>query len=199
MQHQSGHGVGCAQGELLMRRPPRRGEEGAVLLLAVIFIIVISLVLVALLNLTGNQFRTTSTLISAQTVQYAASGAANVALENVQYTDLALPMYPAQPANCLPSSPLVPLANGPQMWATCSLGPVQSYGPWNVPGSVYGPYTRQLYIFACQTNSPSCGATGSVPTVTAVVELVDDATCAPTSVAGCGQQAIIESWQNANP
>ncbi len=170
------------------------------LLLAIIFVIVISLVLIGLVSLAGNDLLNTSNLISQQTVTYSASGAANVALENVEYTDLALPTNPAQPANCLPSSPLAPLAGGPQMWVTCSLGPVTTYGPWNVPGSVaYGPYTRQLYVFACETSAPVCGTTGSHQVLSAVVEIVDDATCTPTSVAGCGADPpIIESWQTTS-
>jgi hypothetical protein len=183
-----------------MRRSSRRDEEGAVLLLAIIFMVVIALLLVGLLSLTGNDLRTTSDLISGQTLQSSASGAADVALENVQYTDVALPTYPASPVNCLPTSPITPLSGGPQIWVTCSLGPAQTYGPWHVPGSVvYGPYTRQLYVFACQTSSPTCGTPGSVPLVSAVVEFVDDATCTASTLAGCGQQAIVESWQNSGP
>jgi hypothetical protein len=186
-----------------MRTTYRRNEDGAVLLLAVIFLIIMALVLVPLLGLAGNGLSGTITLITQQTIQKSASGAADIALENVQYTDLALPTNPAQPANCLPSSPVTPLAgtspSAPQIWVTCSLGPSQTFGPWKVPGSAaYGPYTRQLYVYACQTASPVCGTPGSDQLLSAVVEIVDDATCTPSAVAGCGQQAIIESWLDSS-
>jgi len=181
-----------------MGRIATRDEDGAVLLLAVIFVLVISLILVALVSLSGNDLLDTSNLITQQNTQYAASGAADVALDNVQHSDLALPASPGAPANCLPTSPLTPLSGGPQMVANCSYGPTQGYGPWNVQGSVYGPYTRQLYIYVCPFPSSSCGSGGtSAPAVTAVIELVDGPTCSPTSVAECGQQAIIESWQDS--
>jgi len=196
----------------------QRDEEGATLLLAVIFMVVIALILLALVTLTGNDLRNTTNVITQQTLEYSATAAVDMAIENVQYTD---PSLVGGPVACLPAkagqpSPasIVPLASGspspPTIWVTCSYGPNNTYGPWNVPGSTaYGPYTRQLFVFACGGGSPTCGTSGT-PVVSATVELVDGASCSSTAVATCGQGqpsgtpgqpnspgAVVESWINS--
>jgi hypothetical protein len=195
----------------------KHDEQGAVLLLAVIFVIIISLVLVALVSLAGNDLKNTSNVITQQTLEYSATAATNMAIQNVQYTD---PTLQGGPVACLPGKPgqpspasVQPLSTGsssaPTIWVTCSYGPTQPYGSWGTPGSVaYGVYTRQLFVYACRTSSPTCGSSGT-PVVAATVEIVDGTSCSPGAVATCGQGqpgqpgqpngpgAIIENWQNS--
>jgi hypothetical protein len=195
----------------------QRNEEGATLLLAVIFMVVISLILVALVTLAGNDLLNTSNVITQQTLEYSATAAVNMAIENVQYTDPSLvggpvPCLPAAAGKQSPAS-VQPLPGNnppaPTIWVTCSYGPTTTYGPWNTPGSTaYGVYTRQLLVYACQGGSVTCGTSGT-PVVSATVELVDGAACSASAVATCGQGqpglagqpntpgAIVESWQNS--
>lgn len=194
-----------------------RNEDGAILLLAVIFMVVISLVLVALVSLAGNDLLNTSNVITQQTLEYSATAAADMAIENVQYTD---PSLAGGPVACLPAKAGQPspasvqplpdnVSKAPTIWVTCSYGPTMTYGPWNTLGSTaYGAYTRQLFVYACQNNTPTCGTSGT-PLVSATVELVDGAACSASAVATCGQGqpgpvgqpntpgAIVESWQNS--
>jgi hypothetical protein len=96
----------------------RRGEDGAVLLLALFVMTGVSLMLVALVSLAGNDLHTTSLLRSQRSTEYAADGATTAAIQNVRYQFQA---YNGAPASCTPATANGSfIVNGVAMTVTCS-------------------------------------------------------------------------------
>jgi hypothetical protein len=96
----------------------RRGDNGAVLLLALFVMTGVSLMLVALVSLAGNDLHTTSLLRSQRSIEYAADGATTAAVQNVRYQFLA---YNGAPASCTPATASGSFTvNGVAMTVTCS-------------------------------------------------------------------------------
>ncbi len=71
----------------MTHRTKTRGEDGAVLVLALVFMIVIALVLVGIVTLSGNDLRNTTNLLNQQSVEYRSSGAMDIAIQTVRYTN----------------------------------------------------------------------------------------------------------------
>src|ERR1700674_932832 len=61
------------------------GEAGATLVLALVFVLVISLVLMAIVTLSGTNLIDTAQLQNARSVEYAADGAVDAAIQAVRY------------------------------------------------------------------------------------------------------------------
>jgi hypothetical protein len=76
-------------------------EEGAILLLALVFVLVISLMLVALVSLAGNDLIATSHLKSLRSLEYASDGAVDAAVQAVRYQPDPAGVY-AAPSHCTP-------------------------------------------------------------------------------------------------
>src|SRR5580700_11247366 len=62
-----------------------RDENGAVLILALIFLIVVGLVITALLSWVGNSLTDTGSFQTARDVEFGATGAINLAVQNTRY------------------------------------------------------------------------------------------------------------------
>lgn len=80
------------------RRPSllaKRDESGATLILAVIFVIVSAVVVLALLNLNSNDILGTGTLRNQRSIEYAADGATDAAIQGVRYGYLGVNAAPA--------------------------------------------------------------------------------------------------------
>ena len=80
-------------------RPDR--EEGAILLLALVFVLVISLLLVALVSLAGNDLLNVSHLKSLRSLEYASDGAVDSAIQAVRYQPDPVGIY-SVPGHCTP-------------------------------------------------------------------------------------------------
>jgi len=162
-----------------------RDEEGATLVLALVFIIIIALVLVPLVTLSGNGLQNTSNLLQEQSLEYRSSGAVEVAIQTVRYTDAAY-----KGGSCFAGgSPTVQIGqagpNNPPVYVNCSSQPPSDTG-----------VTREINVYAC--GSTNCSASNY--TVWATVDFQDDPTCSPASIGACGGTESIKSWlvHNAN-
>ena len=78
----------------MAHRTKTRREDGAVLVLALVFMIVIALVLLGVVTLSGNGLLNTSTFSTSSRSNTAASGAMQVAIQTVRYTNTAFPPTP---------------------------------------------------------------------------------------------------------
>ena len=70
---------------------PREGEfrpdeSGAVLILALVFLVAVSLIVTALLTWVGTSLKDTSAFSGERSVEYAATNAVNLAVQNTRYS-----------------------------------------------------------------------------------------------------------------
>jgi hypothetical protein len=164
-----------------------RGEDGATLVLALVLMIIIALILVPLVTLSGNGLQNTSNLLQEQSLEYRSSGAVEVAIQTVRYTDATY-----NGGSCFASgSPTVQIGqagpNNPPVHVDClTVTP---------PPSDTGA-SREVNVYAC--GSTNCSATNY--TVSAAVDFQDGPTCSPLSIGACGEIESIKSWlvHNAN-
>ncbi len=166
-----------------MRHIDRSREDGAILVLALVFMVVIALMLMALVDFSGNDLVNTSNLLSQQALEYSASGGANVAIQTVRYSD---DTYPSLAPCFATGNPIKTGPNAPGVYVWC-----QSVVSGNTGVS------REISFYACLSKS-GCSATNYV--VWATVDFVDGPTCSPTSIVSCGMPASVKSWlvHNAN-
>ena len=168
-----------------------RVEEGAVLVLALVFMIVIALVLMAVVTLAGNGLASTSQLLNQQSLEYRSSGALQVAIETVRYTNTTYNSL----ASCFSGSGGVTVGSGgsstPPVYVDCVSVPLNQL-PANTGVS------REITFYACSTSSTSCKSTNY--TVTATVDFVDGPSCATGSIGSCGTGESVKTWlvHNAN-
>jgi hypothetical protein len=168
-----------------------RGEDGAVLVLALVFMIVIALVLVGIVTLSGNDLRNTTSLLNQQSIEYRSSGAMDIAIQTVRYTNTTFPA-PPNAASCLTSGTGIQVGtNSPLVYVDCSTVP-RSQLPANT-----GVF-REIDLYACGTSTTLCSSTNY--TLSATVDFVDGPTCASGSIGACGTSESIKSWlvHNAN-
>jgi len=170
-----------------MQRGSRSEEDGAILVLALVFMVVIALMLMALVDFSGNDLVNTSNLLSQQALEYGAEGGANVAIQTVRYSD---DTY-ASLGPCFSTNNAIKTgANAPGVYVSCQSVPANQL-PANTGVS------REINFYACLSNS-GCSATSYV--VWATVDFVDGPTCSPTSIVSCGQTESVKTWlvRNAN-
>lgn len=170
----------------MTHRTKIRGEDGAVLVLALVFMIVIALVLVGVVTLSGNDLRNTSSLLNEQSIEYRSSGAMDIAIQTVRYTDTTF-----NGGSCFTSATGIQIGtNSPLMYVDCSTVP-HGQLPANTGVS------REVNLYACGTSG---GCNSTTYTLSATVDFVDGPTCAPTSIGACGMSESIKSWlvHNAN-
>lgn len=169
------------------RRYPIRNESGAILVLALVFMIVIALVLLAVVNLTGSDVSNTSALIDQQSLEYRSSGAMDVAIQTVRYSNTTF-----TGGSCFSSATGIPIgSNSPVVYVDCSTVP-------HAQLSANTGVSREINFYACETSSTSCSSTNY--TIWATVDFVDGPTCATGSIGACGTSESIKSWlvHNAN-
>lgn len=170
-----------------------KGESGATLLLALIFLVIVSLVVVGLVQLTGNNLRNTSKFVSAQSFNSAANSANQLAIQFVRFNFLGTSLDGATPTSC---------------WTTAS-GSVsatalnnQTVDSWCMTRWYPGVSTSQrvVTISTC-LNSVSATACAQKPLLQTIVSIVDggsacspvvNATSAPNT---CGRTESIAQWQ----
>ena len=98
-QHTSARARISAARSLIGRRTSaaRRDDSGVTLVLALVFIVVGALALTALVSFAGGALLNTVNLGAQRSVQYAADGATDIAIQSVRYR----PSYFPTPSNCL--------------------------------------------------------------------------------------------------
>ena len=173
-----------------MARRRSRRDDGAVLVLALVFMIIIALVLMAVVTLAGNGLADTSQLLNQQSLEYRSSGALQVAIETVRYTNTKF-----NGGSCFSSSGGVVVGSAgsttPPVYVDCS-----TVDPSQLPPNT--GVSREITLYACSTSATGCNATNY--TVTATVDFVDGPTCATSSIGACGTTESVKTWlvHNAN-
>jgi hypothetical protein len=168
------------------KRSPCRGvraecdETGAILILALVFVLLISVSIVALLTVGGNSLLVSSQLRTQRSIEYAADGATDAAVQAVRYS---YNTYTTA-ADCLPESVASMTISGIAVTVDCSgTGPALS------------SQTRIVTFYACQQTA----CTSSNAIVTAQVTFDDYSatgaySCSSASVTTCGTGMTINSW-----
>lgn len=180
---------------LMGRRQAARGavadERGAVLILALFFLVIVSLLVTTLLTYTGGGLTATNRLRSIRTTEYAAEGAAELAVQTVRYSSseyLAL-------ALCSPGPSNVVTIGTTSMIVTC----VGTYNYYSPTGA-----TRTITFTACPSSEATASCTSSstgtlAPVVTAQVVFDDWSStdvnqCSGPTTTTCGTGMTIENW-----
>ena len=148
--------------------------------MALVFVLLISILIVALLTVGGNSFLVTAHLRTQRSLEYAADGATDAAVQAVRYS---YNPY-ATTADCLPQSVASMTISGVAITVDCSgTGPALS------------AQTRVVTFWACQQTT----CTSSNAIVTAQVTFDDYSatgaySCSSASVTTCGTGMTIDSW-----
>jgi len=196
-------------------RRPRRDESGAALLLALGFVLAIALILVAIASSASNDIASTSNLGSQRSLEFAADGAATLAVQNVRFS--------GNPYSGPPSASNAPPATTdclPNGTAGEALGSYHSVTINGVQMSVFciaqsddaiSSLTRVISFYACPTASitvltpcatQSNGTPYSSVVLVALVTFDDYAInnsnqwCPPPvgKASTCGSSMTINSW-----
>lgn len=175
-----------------------RGESGALLVLALIFALVIAFLLLAVVNLSGSNLLNTANLQTERSLEYAADGAVDAAIQTTRYSAL---FATTSSTDCLPNG--VPAIT----FSTSNPGETQ-YITVDCSGIQNGQ-GRVVNLYACvapsATSPGSCSASNSV--LTAQVDFSDNlngvyaCSSSPTVVlTTCGATESVVSWvvTNAN-
>ncbi len=131
-------------------RKASRDEAGAVLILALVFVVIIAFMLVALVDLTGNDLLNTLNLRNQRSVEYAADGSVDAAIEMVRFQPAEGGLHQSCPVTSFtgPNS-----LNGIAIWVYCApLQPTQ-------------PGTRLVQFTACPTSASCTSGTGLLQAV----------------------------------
>ncbi len=190
----------CAVGRAGTFGPPSedQDEAGAILILAMIFLVVVSLVVLALLNWVGTSLTATASFSNERSVEYAATDAVNLAIQNTRYTFSTQLENASPPQACWYDSngnPQQPQAiDGISVDVWCSM--------------VWQPFSQNSRIItysACPTTETTDpGTCGNAPLLQASVTFDDFAPglgvppahpvqCSQTGL--CGQSMTQNSWQ----
>jgi len=149
--------------------------------------IVIALVLLGVVTLSGNDLLNTSHLLDQQSLEYRSSGAMQVAIQSVRYTDTDFSSL----SPCLASNaPILIGQNSPPVYVDCVTVPLSKL-PANTGVS------REINFYACGTSATTCSPSNY--TVWATVDFVDPPTCASGTNGACPSESV-KSWlvHNAN-
>jgi hypothetical protein len=147
-------------------------EGGAVLILALVFVVVIAFMLVALVDLTGNDLLNSVNLHNQRSVEYAADGSVDAAIEIVRYNAGEGGLGEPCPLSSFTGPNNL---NGVDVSVNC------------VPLQPTQPGTRMVQFNACPGSVSSCGS----GLLQAVVTYTDFDTSNAPSV---GYSASINSW-----
>jgi hypothetical protein len=152
----------------------RNDESGAILILALVFLVAVSLIVTGLLTLVGTSLTDSGTFSNDRSLEYAATDAVNLAIQNTRYSfDPYSLLDAAAPQSCLTygSNPGYPVTVPP--------GAVQTYidvycsmvwQPDNADG-----YTRTITYSACVTGSSVTATTcAAAPLLQAIVAFDDN-------------------------
>ena len=142
-----------ASARCLERQSARAGqgdEAGAVLVLALIFLVAVSLIVVGLLNWVGTSLHATGTFQDERNVEYAATNAVNLAIQNTRYTF----DYGTTNPNVSPDTPMLNDPS-PQLCATFTVPGATTFPPVSVYCTMvwqaYSANTRIFTYSACDT------------------------------------------------
>lgn len=167
------------------RRPSllaKRDESGATLILALIFVIVSAIIVLSLLNLNSNDIVSSGTLRNERSVEYAADGATDAAIQGVRYAYLGIN---ASPAPCLYDPSTQALFNNMTLNGTTIA--VECSGEASTPSTGY----RTIQFYACASATNSCPdanlstGTGVLLEATVVFDDVSSSTASPPDFFNC--------------
>jgi type II secretory pathway pseudopilin PulG len=160
-----------------------RDEKGVTLVLVLVFLFAIGLVLVALASAASGNLLNSSNLRSQRSVEYAASSAATMALQNVRYSGN--PYSTTAPANCLPTNEPVTI-NNVSMQVQCT------QAQYNPASGV----TRVINFYACHTGT--CSASNALLEAQVTFDDYSVANAYSCTYLGststCGTAMTVNSW-----
>jgi hypothetical protein len=171
-------------------------ERGAILILAMAYIIVVSVVVAALATWASGDLNSTTKFVSVRNLDYAATSAVEVAINNIRYT-------PLVGTGSGPQLTLDAAAPGSYCWGTSSPSSLTT-DSYNIDTycstlmDLGSTATRTVTIFACpSTTSASSCATS--PLLQAIVVFDDYPPGGSTPLTApctkyCGEGATLESW-----
>lgn len=190
------------------RAGARCDEEGAILILALIFILIVSLSIFGLVTFGGVGIKNTVNLKGQSSLEYAADGATEAAIQAVRYSyqSFSVPAWP--PEDCLPDGAVLQepgdtvtmTIDGDDMAVDCVATILPS-------GSTPRPQDRIIAFYAClQTGAgapATCYSSNAVVSATIDFEDVSPAgihECSATNTTTCGLGVAVVSWdvQTAN-
>jgi hypothetical protein len=164
-----------------------RDEAGAVLILALLFLVAVGGIVGSLATWATNDLNNTAKFTSARTLQYAVSGATEVAIQNIRYTPLlATTTAPAAPGSCWSGTSSLQIDNqNIDVWCSTQWTPTSSS-------------TRVVTFDAC-LHGATASACVANPLLAAVVTFDDYPTgSSPPNpaacVAYCGTSMTVNSW-----
>ncbi len=164
----------------------RSGEAGAVLVLALLFLAVVGAIVGSLATWATNDLNNTSKFTSARTLQYAASSAAEVAIQNIRYTPLLATTAQGSPGACWSGTSSLQIDNqNIDVWCTTVFNPTS-------------PSTRVVTVDACLHGGTAAQCIAN-PLLEAVVTFDDYPTgSSPPNTAACvvycGTSMTVNSW-----
>ncbi len=149
-------------------------ESGAVIILALVFLVAVSLIVTALLSWVGTSVSATGNFQDERNVEYAATDAVNLAIQNTRYS------FDYGSSSTNPYSPSGPMLNNatPELCATYAI-PDQTYSVDVYCSMVWQPYSANTRVFtysACSTadaNNANPGDCAAQPLLQAVVAFDD--------------------------
>ena len=165
---------------------PRRDEDGASLIIALVFVLLISLILLAIVTLSGTNIVNTTNLQNERTLEYSAEGGVQAALQAIRYAT------PGQTSTFCGGSPaLAPPAPIDGAVVYCQLGDLT--------------YARVLNFEACPpaVSAASCANNVNKADVLTATVLISDVAsgCTSGGSPGCynppstsGTSVTVESW-----
>ena len=179
---------------------PAPREEGAVLMLALVFLVAVSLVILSLVQLAGNNLVATVQFNNALTTKSWANSVADVALQNVRYNfvkNTINPVNQSSPVPCWGSSATASLANS-------SNGSTLTMDAWcATQWNPFSSATRVTTLAVC-LDGVSAAACANRPLLEVVAAFNDypnqfgPANCLPgttqSATSTCGTGMTIESW-----
>jgi hypothetical protein len=164
------------------RRGGTGDEAGAVLILALVFVLAVGLTVVSLANMATNDTVNSTNLVGQRSLEYAADGAASIAVQNVRYSGNT---YSSTPTDCLPNGSSITLG-GTAVWVTCT---EQQFNP--VSG-----VTRVINFYTCR--SASCSSSNAILQAQIAFDdysISNAYACTPgVSVSTCGTAMTVNSW-----
>jgi hypothetical protein len=131
----------------------RSGDEsGAVIILALVFLVAVSLIVTGMLTWVGASLHATGSFQNERDVEYAATDAVNLAIQNTRYTfDYGTTNPNVSPATPMLNNPTPELCATYQVSGQTTSVDVYCSMVWNA----YSANTRTFTYSACSTGSPS--------------------------------------------
>jgi hypothetical protein len=170
----------------------KRDEAGAILVLAMVFLVVVGGVVGVLANSVTDHLNTTHDFANNRSLQYTATSAVDLAIQNIRYTPLiatTLEASPPDPCWGVGQTSSVAALNGDgQMDVWCST-------VWDPTSTT----TRQVTLSACLDNQQGAAGCAANPFLQAIVDFDDYPTglSAPSTAlcdTYCGTGMTISSW-----